>query len=294
MSPETVNGRSSNLAWLQVAGALIIFGAITALGYLGFRTFATGSLGVLNLYVLAVAAGIASFFSPCGFPLLPGYLSFYYLAGREDNGLSAGTGRAFKLGLAAALGVITFTLALGLLIAILGASIGQSLSISGAEPNQFVRLFRGLVGLTLLVLGIGQLAGWNLKPTFVDAFAYRTRPQREGGRSPAANLYLYGLGYNAAGMGCSGPILAGLMLTALASGGFGAALSAFTLFALTMAALMLILSGLVAASRYTLITHLKTSTPRIKTAASSILILVGIFNLYFALNLGAFLRFLFP
>ena len=282
-------------AWLQYAGLLAAFLVIVAGGYLGFRAFATApDLGVFNLYALALVAGVASFFSPCAFPLLPGYLSAYYLAGHKEHGDRPAVSRGLGLGLAAALGVISFSLILGLIIAALGTGVGQSLSISGAEPSQLVRVFRGVVGLVLLTLGIGQLFGWNLKPRFVDAFTYHTRPQRGGGRGPARSLYLYGLGYSAAGIGCTGPILAGLMVFALSSGGFASALTAFGVFALTMGTLMLVISGLVAASRQTLITRLKAATPRIQSIASVLLILVGSFNIITALNSGLFLRVLFP
>ena len=288
-------GAVSDRAWLQYAGILLALLAIITAGYLGFRAFATTpDPGVFNLYTLAVVAGIASFFSPCAFPLLPSYLSFYYLAGRSKPDARASSGRALRLGLAAAMGVITFDLLLGGIIAGLGAGVAQGLSISGPEPSQFVRVFRGVVGVVILILGIGQLAGWNLKPRFVDALAYRTRPQRDGGRGPLGSLYLYGLGYTAAGMGCTGPILAGLMVFALTSGGAVAALTAFGVFALTMSVLMLLVSGLVAASRKTLITRLKAATSKIKWVSSILMIAVGLFNITTALNQALFLRLLFP
>jgi len=282
-------------AWLQYAGLLTAFLAIVVGGYLGFRAFATTpDLGIFNLYALAVVAGVASFFSPCAFPLLPGYLSAYYLAGQNEHGARPAASRGLALGLAAALGVMSFTLILGLIIATLGTGVGESLSISSAEPSQFVRVFRGVVGLVLLTLGVGQFIGWNLKPRFVDSFTYRTRPQRDGVQRPTRSMYLYGLGYNAAGIGCTGPILAGLMVFAISSGGFTSALTAFGVFALTMGTLMLVLSGLVAASRQTLITRLKAATPRIKSVASFLLILIGLFNITTALSSGLFLRVLFP
>jgi cytochrome c-type biogenesis protein len=286
--------RSRGLAWLPFGGLMLALAALIAAGYLGFRTFATvPDLGAFNLYLLAIVAGVASFFSPCAFPLLPSYFSFYHQAG-ESTGAAAHRGRSIQLGLSAALGVMTFTLFLGLIIAALGTGFAEGLSISGPEPSQFVRGFRGAVGALLLGLGIAQLAGLNLKPKFMEAFAYRTRPQREGNRGPAASLYLYGLGYNAAGMGCTGPILAGLIVFALASGGFTSALTAFVIFSLTMGTLMLVISGLVAASRQTLITRLKAAAPRIKRVASILLIAVGLFNLYTAFNLSLFSRLFFP
>ena len=294
MSTQPTPFSSRSPAWLPFAGLLVALAAVIAAGYLGFRAFATiPNLGAFNLYLLAIVAGVASFFSPCAFPLLPSYFSFYHQAG-EAGSAGAKRGRSIQLGLSAALGVMTFTLVLGLIIAVLGTAFAEGLSISGSEPSHFVRSFRGVVGVVLLTLGITQLAGLNLKPKFVDAFAYRTRPQREGDRGPATSLYLYGLGYNAAGMGCTGPILAGLMVFALASGGFTSALTAFVVFSLTMGTLMLVVSGLVAASRQTLINRLKAAAPRIKRISSVLLILVGVFNVYTALNPNLFLRFLFP
>ena len=282
-------------AWLQYGALLIVFAVVVAGGYLGFRTFATSSTpSSYNLTLFAVVAGIASFFSPCAFPLLPSYFSFHQAAGRHTEEPRKGTGNAIRYGLAAALGVTTFALILDAIIAILGTGVAQALSISGPAPSQFVRIFRGAIGVILLTLGIAQLLGWNLKPAFMDSLAFYTRPQREGQRGPAASLYLYGLGYNAAGMGCTAPILAGLIVVALASGGIASALGAFFVFAVTMGALMLVVSLLVAASEEILLTRMKAATPKIKRAASYALILVGIFNIYTAINNPLFLALLFP
>ncbi len=294
MSVQSAKARPS-LAWLQYTLFLGVFLAVIIAGYFVFRAFATTpDQTVFNLYILAIIAGVASFFSPCAFPLLPSYFSFYHQTDNDEKIKSKGVSKTLRLGLAASFGVITFVLVLGLMIALLGSGLAQGLSISGPEPSQFVRIFRGGVGVVLLILGVGQLLGWNLKPEFADAFAYRTRPEREGKRNPAVNLFLYGLGYTTAGMGCTGPILAGLMIFALSSGGFITALGAFGVFSLTMGGLMLLVSELVAASKQTLITRLKAATPKIKWTASVLLILVGVFNIYTAVNLDLFLNLLFP
>lgn len=276
---------------------LLALATLVAVGYVVFRGFVTTvapDLTAYNLYALAVIAGVASFFSPCAFPLLPSYLSFYYLAGQSViSGRRAG--RALALGGAAALGVMTFNLLLGALIGILGAGFASGLSVSGPSPNTFVRIFRVLLGVALAALGILQLTGWSYKPAFVDEFAYRLRPTREGATSkPAWQVFLYGLGYNAAGMGCTGPILAGLTVYALAQSGFASAFTAFGIFSLTMGTLMLLVSGLVAASQETLIRTLKASAPRIKMVASILLILVGAFHIIASVNITWFVRLLFP
>lgn len=248
-------------------------------------------MSAVNLYALSLLAGVASFFSPCAFPLLPSYFSFYY---RSAQPAADQRKSMVWLGASAAAGVIAFVMLLGILISVFGAGLGQALSISGSDPSLAVRLFRGAVGVGLVVLGIGQLAGWNLKPGLVDAFVYRLRPARERERGPSLNLFLYGFGYTAAGIGCTGPILAGLIILALSSGGFRSSLLAFSLFAVTMGALMLVVSGLVAASRDSLITRLKAQGSPLQLATSLLVILAGVFNIVTAAAQDLFGRLLFP
>ena len=274
--------------------ALFAFLIIIFVGYRQFLTFATLSdLGLYNLYALALVAGFASFFSPCAFPLLPGYFSFYFNAQDKDKSANSKR-RSFQLGLAAVFGVITFDLLLGGGIAVFGSGIASGLSISGSQPNAFVQIFRAFIGILLLILGIGQLLDWNLKTNFMDAFVYRMRPERKGKRSGKLNMYMYGLGYTAAGMGCTGPILAGLITYAISIGGIASALSAFLIFSISMGALMLLISMLVASSQENLINRLKAAAPKIKTVSATLLIFVGGFNLFTTINSELFLKMLFP
>ena len=283
--------------WLGYGISLLALVALIGLGYAGFRWFATSVMPqpeALNLYVLAVAAGLASFFSPCAFPLLPGYLAFYHGAGQPQDESSRRTGSTLRLGVAAMAGVATFVLVLGLAIALLGAGAAKGLSISGDAPSSLVRGTRGVVGIILIALGVGQLTNRVIKPRAADALAFATRPRRDGGRSGAGGVYLYGLGYVAAGLGCTGPILAGLVVFALGVGGFSTALTAFAIAAATMAGLMLLVSLLVGGSHTLLIQRMKASAPAIKTASGILLILVGLFNIYSAINVGLFVQTLFP
>jgi cytochrome c biogenesis protein CcdA len=291
---NTVEARNG-AAYALYGGLTALLLALIVLGYLGFRQFAIAvmpRMEAFNLLALAVIAGVAGFFSPCAFPLLPAYLSFYAKA-RGQTPQPPRPPHALRLGLAAAAGVITFNLVLGLMIGLLGAGAGNALSISGPDPSQFVRWFRGGVGVILIALGIAQWLNINLKPGLADLLAWQTRPGRES-QKPAATLYLYGLGYNAAGMGCTGPILAGLSIFAFATGGFEAAFWAFVLFSLTMGSLMLLVSGLVAASQETLIRRLKAGAGRIKQTASLLLVMVGLFTLLATLSPELFVWLLFP
>lgn len=89
-------------------------------------------------------------------------------------------------------------------------------------------------------------------------------------------MYGYGMLYNAAAIGCTGPILLGLMLYAYASGSFATAVTAFAVFSLTMGLLMIAVTALAGIFEQTLIKRMMAITPWIKTAASFVMIAAGI------------------
>ena len=69
-----------------------------------------------SIWLMAVGAGFLSFFSPCSFPLLPGYVSFYLMRKKETSGgLNEQTMRAaLPAGLAASAGILTIFLGLAI------------------------------------------------------------------------------------------------------------------------------------------------------------------------------------
>ncbi len=262
---------------------------VTLLGYLGFVAFLKELMPAFSdysLYLLAVVAAVATFFSPCSFPLLPGYLSVYYST-EEPNRRK----KALQGGILAAAGVITFTIIMGAVIALLGQGVASSFSVSSPNPSLLTRIFRIVLGIVLVSLGAVQLSNVTFHNHLLDALSSRFYSAARAGNK---GLYLYGLGYNAAGIGCAGPIMAGLIVFALGSGGFISAFLAFLVYSASMASLMLGVSILVSKSKTVLVNDLKFSTPKIKKASSMILIMVGAFLIYATINLQLFVRTFFP
>ncbi len=80
--------------------------AVISLGYGVFVFFLKGfnpTAGTLSLLLFAIVAGVATFFSPCYFPLMPGYLARHLqlvsknpsnsvLSSTLSNGLAAAQG----------------------------------------------------------------------------------------------------------------------------------------------------------------------------------------------------------
>ncbi len=244
-----------------------------------------------GLLFVAVVAGVASFFNPCSFTVLPAYLAQYYTT--EEPGEEANNNKRILLsGLIAALGVTVFNILLGSLIGILGAAFGQSLGLAGEEPSSFVRWLRGIIGGLLLILGFSHTTGRGISFYSLELFFQRIgldKPQ-----NPFVKMFSYGFGYTLLGIGCGGPILAGLSVFALSQGGFSQALLAFVVYSLVMALLMVLVSTLVAFSKESLLKDLGKSVMVIKRFSGIFLILVGLFLIISSIFATAFTKIFFP
>lgn len=252
------------------------------------------SLGAttLGLAGFAVVVGVGSFFSPCSFPLLPGYMS-YYLGLRESRNVR----RALLGGLSAALGLILLYILIGILVGVGGSAITPYASI--IEP---------FVGIIIIILGIALLANYTIpfyritepiKRRFATAkkitskiptktiekgiqkmvstdFTFKSA--KEGGYF---GLFLYGIGYGSAAAGCTAPLLLAITLAALTAGGFLNALLIFTICAIVMAILMIFVTLILAMSAGNLLQKLKVSTLWIKRVSGLILVVVGAYLLIY-------------
>ncbi|MBI4415756.1 MAG: hypothetical protein HY557_02080 [Euryarchaeota archaeon] len=112
-----------------------------------------------------------------------------------------------------------------------------------------------------------------------------------GGEGPRS-LFLYGFAYTAIGIGCTGPFLASVVVLGFTAGGFGPALLAFLVFALTMAALMVAVA-LVAHARPRSARVLGEKATRLKRWAGAALAAFGVL-LAFLTVFPTALRPLFP
>jgi len=154
-------------------------------------------LGVVA-FLVALAAGAASFLSPCVLPLLPAYLSF--VSGLSVDELGKGNRRVL-------LGTAAFVLGFSVVFTLLGAGF----SFAGAlTANQ--SLLRTIAGAVLVVLG-AALVGLS-----VPGFMQRdVRPfLRRAPRGPAG-AFIMGVAFAFGWTPCVGPIL-GSILTIAAQG----------------------------------------------------------------------------
>jgi cytochrome c-type biogenesis protein len=209
----------------------------------------------------AFAAGAATFFAPCAFPLLPGYVA-YYLGqgdGSESKPLPNRLGRAAFVGVLASLGFFVVYGALAGIVASFGA--GALADIATLEL---------VVGGLLVVLGLAMASGR------FDPSLHVQLPER---RRSAGGFFLFGVVYGVAAAGCTAPIFVGLALFALGSGPLGAAVVLGS-YAAGMATLMIAVTLASAIGRAGLLRTLSRNTGRVSRVAGALLALAGVAQIY--------------
>lgn len=142
---------------------------------------------LLPTVAFAVGAGVATFFSPCAYPLLPGYVGFY--ASRSD-GERVTLGGSLARGLVAGAGVL----------ATFAVLVGASFWVGHATLSN-VALFEPIVGAILVVFGL--LVAFDRAPSLSV-----TLPKR---RSSVLGFGVFGAGYALAAAGCVAPLFVGVI-----------------------------------------------------------------------------------
>lgn len=259
------NGNSVKY-FLAVLLALIVVGLVGY--YYGFLNFVynimiPGAFSGYNVIVLSIIFGIAAFFSPCAFTVLPAYVSSYLGQSEDETGKFS---KSLYLGMVAALGIITVNMIIGLIVAFLGSA--TPFATDPRQDHPIILGIRSITGLLIAILGIALLLGKSPNLHFVQEFFSKPGFSR--------SVYAYGLIYNAAAIGCTGPILLSLMLYAYASGSVVTALTAFGVFSLTMGILMVAVTMLVGTFKQTIVRRMARATPIIRNSAAIVMIIVGL------------------
>lgn len=181
--------------YLLLAAAVALAGLAGYAGYVLFPRFDLPAAVGAGLVALAAGAGVASFFSPCSFPLL------LTLLAREMPARPGGgrTRAALVFGGAFAAGAAAFTVLLGLLIGLGGRGLAASITFTSG-PGIALRI---AVGVLLVFLGLAQA---NVIPVSFHPVERAFRPLGEAHarlrhEHPLGGWALFGFAYLLIGFG---------------------------------------------------------------------------------------------
>lgn len=237
-----------------------------------------------NLLFLGLFAGVlgaVTFFSPCSFPMLPGYFSFYLStdskggnAGKKMNPLFGGT--------MAAAGIVTFYLIIGLVVWFISLLIS-----SRSWTNVMYAVLTPLIGILMIIFGLLMFMGKDaFLERFIEGFKSmfsrllrRKGSQQNEAKGGAGGLYIYGFGYGAASASCMAPIFITVLFLGIDGGILGAPV-VFIVYSLALGGMMVLFSNL-AASGSSVINKFISSGDTIKKVTAGLLVVAGIFVLIY-------------
>jgi len=226
------------------------------------------------VFILGMVLSILVYFSPCAFPVLPGFISYYLsLGAREDELIESGQLKkkmpnSLVIGLLSGVGMWTFFALIGIVALIMGEAFAKSGAV------HYIAIF---IALLLIVLGSMMLIGITAHLMgFVDKFVRKYSTTEEDDTfTPRRNMYLYGIGYAAASIDCTAAAVLPfvLYLSTLGPTAIGIGVSGLMVGLLI---LMVIVTTMVGLGRQVMINFLKRATGMIKLIGSWMMIMAGI------------------
>ncbi|MGH2808433.1 MAG: cytochrome c biogenesis CcdA family protein [Actinomycetota bacterium] len=218
----------------------------------------------MGAITIALVAGGLSTVNPCGFALLPAFLSFY-VGADEDRLPSAPTRmlQALMVGALVSAGFLTVFISLAIPL-----SYGAA-RLTGAIP------WAGMViGVALVIAGGMLLAGSHLSVSFPN-------PVRVKRDRRLRTMYLFGIGYGIASLGCTLPVFLAVVGASLSSGETLTAVGVVTAYGAGMSIIMMALSMGAGLLRQGLASNLKRLVPHMHRISGGLLIVTGVYLAYY-------------
>jgi cytochrome c-type biogenesis protein len=214
------------------------------------------------MLLLALAAGVLAAVNPCGFALLPAYLSLLVL----DEGASRrrAVGRALLLTLGMTAGFVG-------VFGLFGAVFAPAASWLPARLPWFTIGF----GLLLVVLG-----GWLAAGRSLPSLPWRPSRAPTLTRS-LPSMVLFGAAYALASLGCTfGPFLA-IVVSSLSTSSTLETVGLFLAYAAGMGLVVGAAALAVALVRTSLLTRVRRAAPALSRAAGVLVLLAGAYVAYY-------------
>lgn len=223
----------------------------------------------------AFGAGMVSAVNPCGFFMLPVYLSLYLGA----HGESGNTSMAARVGWAMWVCVLV-TAGFGLVFALAGGLI----SAGGYFLMGIMPWFALVLGGVFIVMGIFLLLGKSISSSYLHRFSEKIGDPRD---ITAKGFFLFGIAYGTASLGCALPIFLALIGGAVTTGGVLAAGMQFGAYIAGMSCTLCILTfGILLLKVQSVVAAVHKLLPYSQKIAAFFLLVAGGYIIYYWLTSG--------
>ncbi len=221
--------------------------------------------------LFALQAGMITTVSPCAFPMLPAYIAYHlgvHDTGFADTPAPIRAFRAVYLGLVATLGIVVVSGTAGLIIV-----LGGRLLVRDVLPQVAITLGVGLVVLGFFLLARGK------------AFSL---PVHMGGsnRRGTTAVFLFGIAYGVAAVGCTLPLFLLVIVNALTAAGVPGVFVQFSVYASGMGGVLIAVTVGAALFRGAVATALRSALPYVEWLSTVLVIQAGAYIVAYWLSDG--------
>lgn len=250
-----------------------------ALNYSADSSGLVGNIGSFLPLGFAFAAGMVATVNPCGFVMLPAFLTMYL----TDQQGEAEAGRNVVGITRSLLKALYVSAALGAGFVLLFGGVGLAIS-SGARS--FIVIFPWVgffLGFVMAALGAYLFAGGKLYTSRAQSAASRIGTASD---TSVKGYFLFGISYAVASLSCTLPIFLGLISSSLATGGIIQATGQFLAYALGMTFVITFLTIGIAVFKGAMVNQVRRIMPYVQPISAGVLILVGGYLIFYWLTEG--------
>lgn len=214
------------------------------------------------LVVYAFATGMVATINPCGFAMLPAYLSYFLGLDDPSRDQRSVVMRAIGISLVVTGGFVAVFTVIGVVLTSVALPIERNIPWATL-----------VIGVLLVVLGVAMLAGFQPSVAL-------PKLERGGDRRTLWSMFVFGVSYAVASLSCTLPLFLVAVTGVFSSESFLQGLAVFVAYGLGMGLVLTALTVALALARQGLVQRLRGALRHIHRIAGGLLVAAGVFLIY--------------
>ncbi len=226
-------------------------------------------------FAFAFAAGAVAAFNPCGFALLPAYLSYFLGADGDSTARGGGGDAAAAVGRALRVaGAVSVGFA-----AVFGVA-GVAITEASITVQRFTPWISIVIGAALVPLGLALARGWQPNVALPRPARSRGAGRAGDGRGLGAMVW-FGASFATVSLSCTIPAFLVAVASTFEQADAASGLAVFGAYTAGMAAVLGTLTVAVALAQGRLVTRMRRLLPYVQQAAGALLAVAGAYVAYY-------------
>jgi len=216
----------------------------------------------------AFAAGLVATVNPCGFAMLPAYLS-YFMGLEEGDETTAEDATASNLGQALRVGA---TVSLGFLVVF--ATSGVLINAGIRSIIDWIPYVALGIGAAMIILGLAMFSGYELSVGFLKV---------QGGTASrdSRSVFTFGISYALASLSCTLPVFLSVVVGSATASNFASGLVTYIAYSVGMSTLLMALTIAVAFAKQGVVRWLRSTLKYVHRISAAFLVVAGLYIMFF-------------